>query len=169
MVTTEERKLLKKNKKLKRQLRKYKQKYKLARGASRQASNKTPTTYEDYMAQAQKDARDTEDRKAEQRITDAADKARARCMARDRDADSRDSEAMRRGAIDTTEFAKRAEARREQRRIELDAVDKTRDADLAALRRSFRKRDEAAGDAVSSDSSSDSSDDSSDAESSDDE
>ena len=86
-------------------------------------------------------------------------------MARDRDADSRDSEAMRRGAIDTTEFAKRAEARREQRRIELDAVDKTRDADLAALRRSFRKRDGA----VSSDSSSDSSDDSSDAESSDDE
>ena len=65
---------------------------------------------------------------------------------------------MRRGAIDATEFAKRVEARREQRRIELDAVDKTRDADLAALRRSFRKRDEAAGDAVSSDSSSDSSD-----------
>ena len=72
---------------------------------------------------------------------------------------------VRRGAIDATEFAKRAEARREQRRIELDAVDKTRDADLAALRRSFRKRDEAAGDAVSSDSSSDSSS----AESSDDE
>ena len=166
MVTTEEeRKLRKKNKKLKRQLRKYKQKYKLARGASRQASNKTPTTYEEIMAQLQKDARDTEDRKAEQRITDAADKARARCMARDRDADSRDSEAMRRGAIDATEFAKRVEARREQRRIELDAVDKTRDADLAALRRSFRKRDEAAGDAVSSDSSSDSSS----AESSDDE
>ena len=45
-------------------------------------------------------------------------------------------------------------------------MDKTRDADLAALRRSFRKRDEAAGDAVSSDSSSDSSGDSS-AESSD--
>ena len=82
-------------------------------------------------------------------------------MARDRDADSRDSEAMRRGAIDATEFAKRAEARREQRRIELDAVDKTRDADLAALRRSFRKRDEAAGVAVGSDSSSDSSGDSS--------
>ena len=158
MVTTEERKLRKKNKKLKRQLRKYKQKYKLARGASRQASNKTPTTYEDYMAQAQKDIQDSEDQMAEQRITDAADVERARCMARDRDADSRDSEAMRRGAIDTTEFAKRAEARREQRRIELDAVDKARDADLAALRRSFRKRDEAAGDAVSSDSSSDSSD-----------
>ena len=168
MVTSEERKLRKKNKKLKRQLRKYKQKYKLARGASRQASNKTPTTYEEIMAQLQKVARDTEDRKAEQRITDAADKARARCMARDRDADSRDSEAMRRGAIDATEFAKRAEARREQRRIELDAVDKTRDADLAALRRSFRKRDEAAGVAVGSDSSSDSSGDSS-AESSDEE
>ena len=83
-------------------------------------------------------------------------------------ADSRDSKAMRRGAIDATEFAKRAEARREQRRIELDAVDKTRDADLAALRRSFRKRDEAAGVAVGSDSSSDSSGDSS-AESSDEE
>ena len=75
---------------------------------------------------------------------------------------------MRRGAIDATEFAKRAEARREQRRIEHDAVDKTRDADLAALRRSFRKRDEAAGDAVGSDSSSDSSGDTS-AESSDEE
>ena len=71
---------------------------------------------------------------------------------------------MRRGAIDATEFAKRVEARREQRRIALDAVDKTRDADLAALRRSFRKRDGA----VSSDSSSDSSGDSS-AESSDEE
>ena len=102
---------------------------------------------------------------AENQITNAADLARARRMARDREADSRDSEAMRRGAIDATEFAKRAEARREQRRIELDAVDKARDADLAALRRSFRKRDEAAGDAVSSDSSSDSSS----AESSDDE
>ena len=163
MVTSEERKLKEKNKKLKRQLRKYKQKYKLARGASRQASNKY--SMEDYMAQAQKNIQDSEDQMAEQRITDAADKARARCMARDRDADSRDSEAMRRGAIDATEFAKRVEARREQRRIELDAVDKTRDADLAALRRSFRKRDEAAGDAVSSDSSSDSSS----AESSDDE
>ena len=86
---------------------------------------------------------------------------------RDRVADSRDSEAMRRGAIDATEFAKRAEARREQRRIELDAIDKARDADLAALRRSFRKRDEAAGVAVGSDSSSDSSGDSSDADSDD--
>ncbi len=168
MVTSEERKLRKKNKKLKRQLRKYKQKYKLARGASRQASNKTPTTYEEIMESLRKQARDTEDQMAEQRITDDADLARERCMARDREADSRDSEAMRRGAIDATEFAKRAEARREQRRIELDAVDKTRDADLAALRRSFRKRDEAAGDAVGSDSSSDSSGDSS-AESSDEE
>ena len=163
MVTSEEQKLRKKNKKLKRQLRKYKQKYKLARGASRQASKKSRG--EEIIANFQKSVQDAQDRKAEQRITDAADLARARCMARDREADSRDSEAMRRGAIDATEFAKRVEARREQRRIELDAVDKTRDADLAALRRSFRKRDEAAGDAVSSDSSSDSSS----AESSDDE
>ena len=161
MVTSEERKLRKKNKKLKRQLRKYKQKYKLARGASRQASNKTPTTYEEIMKSLRKQAQDTEDRMAEQQITDAADRKRERCMARDRKADSHDSEAMLRGAIDATEFAKRAEARREQRRIELDAVDKTRDADLAALRRSFRKRDEAAGIAVGSDSSSDSSGDSS--------
>ena len=165
MVTSEERKLRKKNKKLKRQLRKYKQKYKLARGASRQASNKTPSTYQEIIAQCQKDRQDTQDRMAEQRITDAAAARSRQVMARDREADSRDSEAMRRGAIDATEFSKRAEARREQRRIELDAVDKTRDADLAALRRSFRKRDEAAGDAVSSDSSSDSSS----AESSDDE
>ena len=162
MVTSEERKLRQKNKKLKRQLRKYKQKYKLARGASRQAYKKSRG--EEIIANFQKSVQDAQDRKAEQRITDAADKARARCMARDRDADSSDSEAMRRGAIDATEFAKRAEARREQRRIELDAVDKTRDADLAALRRSFRKRDGA----VSSDSSSDSSGDSS-AESSDEE
>ena len=161
MVTSEERKLRKKNKKLKRQLRKYKQKYKLARGASRQASNKYPTTYEEMIAQCRKDAQDAQDQMAEQRITDDADLARERCMARDREADSRDSEAMRQGAIDATEFAKRAEARREQRRIELDAVDKTRDADLAALRRSFRKRDEAAGVAVGSDSSSNSSGDSS--------
>ena len=158
MVTSEERKLRKKNKKLKRQLRKYKQKYKLARGASRQASNKTPSTYQEIIAQCQKDRQDTQDRMAEQRITDAAAARSRQVMARDREADSRDSEAMRRGAIDATEFAKRVEARREQRRIELDAVDKARDADLAALRRSFRKRDEAAGDAVSSDSSSDSSD-----------
>ena len=161
MVTSEEQKLRKKNKKLKRQLRKYKQKYKLARGASRQASNKTPSTYQEIIAQCMKDRQDTQDQMAEQRITDDADLARERCMARDREADSRDSEAMRRGAIDATEFAKRAEARREQRRIELDAIDKTRDADLAALRRSFRKRDEAAGVAVGSDSSSDSSGDSS--------
>ena len=166
MVTSEERKLRKKTKKLKRKLRKYKQKYKLARGASRQASNKTP--HEELIAKIRKTTQDTQDRMAENQITNAADLARARRMARDREADSRDSEAMRRGAIDATEFAKRAEARREQRRIELDAVDKTRDADLAALRRSFRKRDEAAGVAVGSDSSSDSSGDSS-AESSDDE
>ena len=156
MVTSEERKLRKKNKKLKRQLRKYKQKYKRARGASRQASKKTP--HEELIAKMRKTTQDTQDRMTEKQITNAAELARARRMARDREADSRDSEAMRRGAIDATEFAKRAEARREQRRIELDAVDKTRDADLAALRRSFRKRDEAAGDAVSSDSSSDSSD-----------
>ena len=130
MVTSEERKLRKKNKKLKRQLRKYKQKYKLARGASRQASNKTP--HEELIAKLRKTTQDTQDRMAENQITNAADLARARRMARDREADSRDSEAMRRGAIDATEFAKRAEARREQRRIELDAVDKTRDADLAA-------------------------------------
>ena len=159
MVTSEERKLRKKNKKLKRQLRKYKQKYKLARGASRQASNKDP--HEEFMETVWKNAQDQQDRWAERQITDDADLARERCMARDRKADSSDSEAMRRGAIDATEFAKRAEARREQRRIELDAVDKTRDADLAALRRSFRKRDEAAGVAVGSDSSSDSSGDSS--------
>ena len=165
MVTSEERKLRKKNKKLKRQLRKYKQKYKLARGASRQASNKN--SYEEMIAQCRKRQQNTQDQMAELRITDAAAARSRQVMARDREADSRDSEAMRRGAIDATEFSKRAEARREQRRIELDAVDKTRDADLAALRRSFRKRDEAAGDAVSSDSSSDSSDDSSDAESSD--
>ena len=165
MVTSEERKLRQKNKKLKRQLRKYKQKYKLARGASRQASNKGP--HEEFMETFWKRAQDSQDRKAEQRITDAADRKRERCMARDRKADSHDSEAMLRGAIDATEFAKRAEARREQRRIELDAVDKTRDADLAALRRSFRKRDEAAGIAVGSDSSSDSSGDSSDADSDD--
>ena len=168
MVTSEERKLRKKNKKLKRQLRKYKQKYKLARGASRQASNKTPSTYQEIIAQCMKDRQDTQDQMAEQRITDAAAARSRQVMARDREADSHDSEAMRRGAIDATEFAKRAEARREQRRIELDAVDKTRDADLAALRRSFRKRDEAAGVAVGSDSSSDSSGDSS-AESSDEE
>jgi hypothetical protein len=168
MVTSEETKLRKKNKKLKRQLRKYKQKYKLARGASRQASNKYPTTYEEMIAQCRNDAQDMQDRMAERQITEAAEMERLRCMDRDRVADSRDSEAMRRGAIDATEFAKRAEARREQRRIELDAIDKTRDADLAALRRSFRKRDEAAGVAVGSDSSSDSSGDSS-AESSDEE
>ncbi len=161
MATSEERELRQKNKKLKRQLRKYKQKYKLARGASRQASNKTPSTYQEIIAQCMKDRQDTQDRMAEQRITDAAAARSRQVMARDREADSRDSEAMRRGAIDATEFAKRAEARREQRRIALDAVDKTRDADLAALRRSFRKRDEAAGDAVGSDSSSDSSGDSS--------
>ena len=161
MVTSEEQKLRKKNKKLKRQLRKYKQKYKLARGASRQASNKTPSTYQEIIAQCRNDAQDMQDRMAERQITEAAEMERLRCMDRDRVADSRDSEAMRRGAIDATEFAKRAEARREQRRIELDAVDKTRDADLAALRRSFRKRDEAAGVAVGSDSSSDSSGDSS--------
>ena len=159
MVTSEEQKLRKKNKKLKRQLRKYKQKYKLARGASRQASNKDP--HEEFMETVRKNAQDMQDRMAERQITEAAEMERLRCMDRDRVADSRDSEAMRRGAIDATEFAKRAEARREQRRIELDAVDKTRDADLAALRRSFRKRDEAAGVAVGSDSSSDSSGDSS--------
>ena len=51
MVTSEERKLRKKNEKLKRQLRKYKQKYKRARGAS-QASNKDP--HENFMAKMRK-------------------------------------------------------------------------------------------------------------------
>ena len=72
MVTNEEKKLRKKNKKLKRQLRKYKQKYKLARGASRQASTKTPSTYQEMIAQSLKDAQDTQDQMAELRITDAA-------------------------------------------------------------------------------------------------
>ena len=88
MVTSEEQKLRKKNKKLKRQLRKYKQKYKLARGASRQASNKGP--HEEFMETFWKHAQDSQDRKAEQRITDAADRKRERCMARDRKADSHD-------------------------------------------------------------------------------
>ena len=92
MVTSEERKLRQKNKKLKRQLRKYKQKYKRVRGASRQASKKTP--HEELIAKMRKTTQDTQDRMTEKQITNAAELARARRMARDREADCRDSQAM---------------------------------------------------------------------------